>query len=103
MTRTGILEAMARADLDALLGEVAAGYRAGTLDIVGARDPAWREELERAEREVGALFQALCEADAALVEWRRAVANLSRLWRQLLDTPGNLPGDAPPGLMRDIA
>jgi hypothetical protein len=103
MADTGLLEAIARADLDALLRDVAQGYRAGTLDALAARDPAWREELDRAERDVGALFQALCEADAALLEWRRAVADLARVWRRVLDAPGDAPGAAPARLMRDIA
>jgi uncharacterized damage-inducible protein DinB len=98
-----MLEAIARADLDALLRDVAEGYRAGSLDVLAARDPAWRDELERAEREVGALFQALCEADAALVEWRRAVADLARVWRRVLDAPEDAGREAVPRRMRDIA
>jgi hypothetical protein len=89
MAQRGLLETMARRDLDALLTEVASGYRPGTLDTLDRADPEWRDALDRAEREVGALFLTLCEADQALADWRRAIAELSRLWRRVHD------GEAP--------
>jgi hypothetical protein len=83
MGGTGFLEAMARADLEAITAAVAQGYRGGSAERLAEHDPAWREALDRTEAEVGALFVALCEADATLLRWRRAVAELYRLWARL--------------------
>ncbi len=89
MAERGPLERMARRDLDTLLAEIGDGYEPGAVDARAEADPEWRDALDRAEREVGALFLTLCEADGALVDWRRAVSKLSRLWRQVRDqAPG---------------
>ena len=87
MVRTGLLETMARADLDAVLEMVADGYRPGALDAMAAQDPEWRAALERAEREVGALYDALGEADLTLSRWRQAVAELYRVWSRVNQGP----------------
>ena len=87
MGRTGLLETMARADLDALLEAVGTGYRPGALGFLSASDPDWREALERTEREAGALYQALCEADATLTRWRQVVAEMYRLWARVHEVP----------------
>jgi hypothetical protein len=81
--RTGILETMARADLDALLDEVGREYQPGALEAMATRDPEWRGALERVEREVGGLYAALREADQTLAQWRQAVGDLRRLWTRL--------------------
>jgi hypothetical protein len=83
MAERGSLETMARRDLDALLEEIGNGYRPGALATLSGADPGWRAELERVEREVGALYLTLCEADQAIADWRRAVAELARLWRRV--------------------
>lgn len=90
MKRTGLLEAMARADLEALMAAVAIGYRPGALDVLAANDPEWSVALDRAEREVGALYEALQEADATLARWRQAVAELSRLWMRVREGPATV-------------
>jgi hypothetical protein len=92
MTRRGLLETLAQGDLDALLETVGAAYRAGAAEELAARDPAWRLEIERAEREVGDLYAALCDADATLARWREAVAELRLLWAR----PGRPGGRAEP-------
>jgi hypothetical protein len=83
MAERGSLETMARRDLDALLDEIGSDYRPGALEALSGADPEWRAELERVEREVGALYLTLCEADQAIADWRRAVAELVRLWRRV--------------------
>jgi hypothetical protein len=83
----GILDAMARADLDALVQGLGLRYDAGAAERLARSDPGWRPELDRAERDVGALFQTLREADAALAEWPRAVARLAALWERVLEEP----------------
>ncbi len=83
MNRTGLLETMAHEHLDALLAAVGAGYRPGAVEMLAAADPEWREALEQTEREVGALYGALCEADATLTRWRQAVGELYRLWARV--------------------
>ncbi len=83
MARTGVLEMLARADLDALLEDLRQNYRAGALETLTAQDPEWRAHLDRAEQEVGGLYEALREADATFTRWRRAVTELRRLWARV--------------------
>ena len=80
MAGTGVLETIARTDLEALLDEVGRTYRPGALEALAVADPEWRGAVERAEREVGGLYEALREADLTLARWRRAVGELRRLW-----------------------
>jgi hypothetical protein len=80
MTRAGLLETMASGDLDAVTRAVGRSYRAGSVERLAAQDPHWGEALERAEREVGTLYAALCEADGTLVRWREAIGELYRVW-----------------------
>jgi hypothetical protein len=103
MRSMGPIEALVRGDLDAVVREIGTGYAAGAMDALAAADPAWAAALGRAEREVGALYQMLCEADAALVQWKVAVAELTRLWRRVLDAPPDVLGDPDPLLARDVA
>lgn len=101
MARPGLLETMASGDLEAITRAVGRGYRAGSAEQLAARDPAWREALERAEREVGTLYAALSEADQTLLRWREAVAELYRLWARVNDLAVVAPPtDAP---MEDAA
>ncbi|MBI2468818.1 MAG: hypothetical protein HYV62_13555 [Candidatus Rokubacteria bacterium] len=93
MARVGFLEMMAHADLEALHEEMARRYAPGGLEALGAADPGWRAALDRAEREVGELYEALRQADATLVRWRRGLAELSRLWARAAAVP--VPADAP--------
>jgi len=83
MAPRGSLETMARQDLDALLEEIGSVYRPGALATLSADDTQWKADLERVEREVGALYLTLCEADQAIADWRHAVAQLARLWRRV--------------------
>jgi hypothetical protein len=78
---------MARADLDTLLEEVAASYRADAVARLDARNPGWRAAVEAKEREVGELFAALCAADATVRRWRRAVGELGALWAEAREAP----------------
>jgi len=87
MRRAGLLETMASGDLEAVTRAVERGYRPGSVEGLAARDPRWHEALERAEREVGELYGALCEADATLLRWREAVGELYRLWSRVNDAP----------------
>ena len=87
MRRAGLLETMASGDLEAVTRAVERGYRPGSVERLAARDPEWHEALERAEREVGMLYAALCEADGTLVRWRQAVAELYRVWSRANDVP----------------
>jgi hypothetical protein len=87
MAGTGPLETLAKTDLDALLEDLRARYRPGTLEALSARDPEWRAAVDRVEREVGGLYEALREADATVGRWRVAVIELSRLWGRLEDVP----------------
>jgi ABC-type transporter Mla subunit MlaD len=87
MGGTGVLETMARADLDALVDELRREYRPGALDALAARDPEWRGAVDRAEQQVGSLYEALREADQTLAQWRQAVGHLRRLWVKVGDTP----------------
>lgn len=83
MAGTGVLEMLAKADLDVLLEELRTRYRAGALEALSARDPEWRAALDRAEREVGGLYEALRAADATFTRWRVAMSELRRLWGRL--------------------
>jgi hypothetical protein len=83
MAQTGFLQALADADLEALTAALARGYRSGSAERLARRDPAWWEAVEGAEREVGALYGALREADGTLLRWRQAVAELYRLWARV--------------------
>jgi hypothetical protein len=87
MSGTGVLETMARADLDALVDELRREYRPGALDALAARDPEWRWAIERAEQQVGSLYEAMREADQTLAQWRQAVGHLRRLWVKAEHTP----------------
>jgi len=87
MARAGLLETMASGDLEAVTRLVGRSYRPGSVERLAAHDPAWREALERAEREVGTLYAALCEADGTLLRWREAVAELYRVWSRINDAP----------------
>lgn len=103
MMRAGFLETMARADLDVLTAAVARGYRPGSAERLALADPVWREAVERAEHEVGALFAAVCEADGTLGRWRQAVAELYRLWVRVHEAPGLTREDADAGSVREAA
>jgi hypothetical protein len=83
MATTGVLEMLARADLEVHLDEIRRRYRPGAFEALAARDPEWRAALERAEQEVGELYDALREADLTHARWRHAVADLRRLWARL--------------------
>jgi hypothetical protein len=80
MRRMGLLEGMGRAEMTDLVERLGSRYQPGAVERLTAEDPAWREALDRAEAEVGALYDALREADVTLERWRRAMAELSRLW-----------------------
>jgi hypothetical protein len=95
MRRAGLLETMASGDLEAVTRAVGRGYRAGSVERLAVQDPLWREALERAEREVGALYAELCQADATLLRWREAVAELYRVWSRVNEAPAE---DAAPVL-----
>jgi hypothetical protein len=82
-----LLETMASGDLDAVTRAVGRGYRPGSVSRLAEQDPEWHAAVERAEREVGTLYAALCEADATLVRWREAVGELYRLWSRVNDVP----------------
>ena len=56
MRRAGLLETMASGDLEAVTRAVGRGYRPGSVERLAAQDPEWHAALERAEREVGALY-----------------------------------------------
>ncbi len=87
MASAGVLETLARADLEALLEEVRAGYRPGRLEALGAEDPAWRAALDRAEQEVGRLYESLRAADSTFGRWRQAIGELRRLCKRLTVEP----------------
>ena len=87
MRRAGLLETMASSDLEAVTRAVGRGYRSGGVERLAARDPEWHEALERAERGVGTLYAALCEADGTLVHWREAIGELYRVWSRVNDAP----------------
>ena len=83
MRGSGLLETMARTDLDALLDEIGRHYRTGAFEALEMEDPGWRGEVERKEAEVGQLYEALARADTLLVQWRQAMSELYRLWRRV--------------------
>jgi hypothetical protein len=83
MAATGVLEMLARADLDALVEDLRGRYQAGALERMSARDPEWRAAIERVEQEVGDLYEALRTADATFARWRAAIGELRRLWGRL--------------------
>ena len=85
MRRAGLLETMATGDLEAVTRAVGRGYQTGSLEHLSARDPEWREALERAEREVGMLYAQLCQADDTLGRWREAIGELYRVWSRVND------------------
>ena len=87
MRRAGLLETMASGDLEAVTRAVGRGYQVGSVEHLAARDPEWHDALERAEREVGMLYAALCEADDTLVRWREAVGELYRVWSRVNEAP----------------
>jgi hypothetical protein len=93
METTGVLETLARADLEALLADVRTRYQAGLLEAMSDRDPEWRAALDRAERDVGGLYAALREADTTLTHWRQAVGRLRRLWDRLDATAAESLGE----------
>jgi hypothetical protein len=103
MARAGLLETMARADLEDLVVEVGRWYRPGALDRATADDPAWRQALDRTEEEVGALYASLCDADETLGRWRLALAELRRLWERLGRTPALEEEPAGPPVLREVA
>jgi hypothetical protein len=81
----GVLEALARAELDALLDRVAAVYRPGTLEALSVADPAWRASLDQAECEAGRILRELRSADAALRSWRGVLDELARGWERVTE------------------
>ena len=87
MRRAGLLETMASGDLEAVTRAVGRGYRVGSMERLASLDPEWQAAVERAEREVGTLYAALCEADATLIRWREAVGELYRVWSRVNDVP----------------
>jgi hypothetical protein len=87
MRHAGLLETMASNDLEVVTHAVGRSYRSGSVERLLAHDPAWREAVERAEREVGALYAELCAADGTLLRWREAVAELYRVWSRVNDAP----------------
>lgn len=99
MAVAGLLEGMARADLSALVEEVSASYRAGALEALSVADPEWRDAVDRAEREVGGLYQALREADLTWERWCDGVAELRRLWARA----GDVSPQSQEGSLEDVA
>lgn len=83
MPAMGLLETMAKTDLDALMDEIARHYRPGAYDALEAADPEWRASVERLEREVGGLYERLRGADQLLAQWRQAMSELYHLWRRI--------------------
>ncbi len=98
MATTGVLEMLARADMDALLEDLRRNYRPGALEALTARDPAWRAETDRVEQEVGSLYEALREADGTFTRWRQAVGELRRLWARV---EGVEPSES--GVLEEVA
>ena len=102
MARIGLLEAMARADLDALVEDVGRAYRPGAVERLGSADPQWREALDRAEAEVGDLYEALRRADATLARWRQRVTELHRLWTRVQEVPADAELEEAP-ILEEVA
>jgi hypothetical protein len=103
MRRAGLLETMASGDLEAITRAVDRGYRAGSAERLAAHDPAWRDALERAEREVGALYAELCAADRTLLRWREAVGELYRVWARVHDVPDEDAAPALESVLEEVA
>lgn len=105
MRRYGVLEGLARADLEELVESVGAGYRPGSVERLTLRDPAWREALDRAELEVGSLYEAMQQADLTLARWRRAMAELNTLWMRVGSAPAETEGEdaSGPQLLDEVA
>lgn len=82
MTGAGLIETIARGDLEALLDDVSRRYRPGALEALASADPDWRVAVDGAEREAARLYEALREADLTLARWRQAVGELRRLWER---------------------
>jgi hypothetical protein len=80
MTGAGVLETIARVDLEALWEEVGRRYEPGALEVLVRSEPEWSGAVDRAEAEVGGLYEALREADRTLARWREAVGELRQLW-----------------------
>jgi hypothetical protein len=99
MATMGILETLARGDLDAVLDRIERDYYPGALESLTAADPLWRADLERAEREVGSLYEALREADLTLSRWRQAMTDLTRLWARV----GRVAADPEPMSLGEVA
>jgi hypothetical protein len=91
MRRAGLLETMASGDLEAVTRAVGRAYRPGSVERLAARDPEWRAALDQAEREVGTLYAALCEADDTLGRWREAIGELYRVWSRVNDREDEAP------------
>jgi hypothetical protein len=87
MKRAGLLETMASSDLETVTQAVGRSYRSGSVERLMAYDPAWRDAVERAEREVGSLYAELCLADETLRRWREAVGELYRVWARVNEAP----------------
>jgi hypothetical protein len=102
MRRAGLLETMASGDLEAVTRAVGRGYQPGSVERLAVRDPEWHEALERAEREVGTLYAALCEADGTLVRWREAVGELYRVWSRVNDMRAE-PADDDALVLEEVA
>lgn len=100
MAAQGLLQGMAHRELDELIAEIRRDYHPGALDALAGVDPEWRRDLERAEREVGGLYEALGEADTTVVRWYRALGELRGLWRRVGD-PTAAPGQA--GRLHEVA
>jgi hypothetical protein len=101
MRRAGLLETMASGDLEAVTRAVGRGYRPGSVERLAARDPEWHAALERAEREVGALYASLCAADGTLERWREAIGELYRVWSRVNDAPAE--DDAAMPVLEEVA
>jgi hypothetical protein len=102
MRRAGLLETMASGDLEAVTRAVGRGYRPGSVERLAARDPEWHAALERAEREVGALYARLCEADGTLERWREAIGDLHRVWSRVNELPAEDEA-APMPVLEEVA
>ena len=107
MRRYGVLEGLARAELGELVESVGTFYRPGSVERLALRDPAWREALDRAETEVGTLYEAMQQADLTLARWRRAMAELTTLWMRVRGAPAEADGEelrvSEPRLLDEVA
>ena len=103
MRRAGLLETMASNDLEILTQAVGRRYRTGSVDRLLAQEPAWREDVERAEREVGALYAELCAADATVRRWREAVTELQRVWSRVNEAPAERAAPVLEPVLEEVA